>query len=495
MQRDARRGARAARAVAIAAATALMVPVTIVAVFAVQARVRLPELLPWHRVVLESEFKAGRADSPKSFEDYRRLEERLFAELRSRILNDPAVADRALLGRYNPASIPAHLAMDTPYNRSFELLPETIRGAVLLVHGLSDSPYAMRALAELFRDQGLYVCVLRLPGHGTIPAGLTDVRWQDWSAAVELAARHVAQRAGPDRPFYAGGFSTGAALTTLYALRALDDPSLPRPSRLVLLSPAIGISKAAVLTKILSGLSFIPYFEKSKWLDVLPEYDPYKYNSFPVNAAQQIHDLTMELRRSLDAGAASGRLSDMPRVLAFQSLVDATITAHEVVSGLLSRLPGAGNELVVFDVNRSEALHGLIEASLVQDLERLRDAPALSFRLTLIANTDPSSQEVAGYTREAGSRETKKSVLGLRWPKGVLSLGHVALPFSEEDPVYGLAPKEGGGPRYPLGALTVRGEAGTLVVPLSNLARLRSNPFFAVVRDRVLAAIEADRAR
>jgi alpha-beta hydrolase superfamily lysophospholipase len=321
------------------------------------------------------------------------------------------------------------------------------------------------------------------------------VRWEDWYAAVDLAARHAARRAGPYGPFYAGGFSTGAALTTLYSVRALDDPALPRPSRLVLISPAIGISKAAVLTNILAGLSFLPYFEKSKWLDVAPEYDPYKYNSFPVNAARQIHALTRELRRTLDAGQASGRLSAMPRVLAFQSLVDATITAHEVVHGLLGRLPALGNELVIFDVNRSEALRDLIEGSLVDDLERLRTAPALAFRLTLVANRDPASLEVAAYTREPGSRQTTRTDLELRWPRGVLSLGHVALPFPADDPVYGLEPKHGGGPEYPLGALTVRGEAGTLVVPLGNLARLRSNPFFAVVRDRIVAAIEADRAR
>jgi alpha-beta hydrolase superfamily lysophospholipase len=353
----------------------------------------------------------------------------------------------------------------------------------------------MHAVAETFRDQGFYVLSLRLPGHGTIPSGLLNVQWQDWYAAVELAAKHAAQRAGPNQPFYAGGFSTGAALTTLYSVRALDDPSLPRPSRLVLISPAIGISKAAVLTNMLAGLSFLPYFEKSKWLDVLPEYDPYKYTSFPVNAGRQIHALTLELRRALDAAAASGRLSGMPRVLAFQSLIDATITAREVVAGLLDRLPAPGSELVIFDVNRSERLQALLEPPLVEDLERIRAAPALPFRVTLVANRDPSSPDVAAYTREAGSRETAVTDLALRWPRGVLSLGHLALPVPEDDPVYGLEPKHDGEADYPLGALSVHGEAGTLVVPLGNLARLRSNPFFAVVRDRIVAAIAADRVR
>ncbi len=480
------------KALALVAAFVLIVPVTIVLVFAIQARVLLPDLRPWHRLILKSEFRAGRSDTPKTFEEYLQLEDRLFAELRSRVMADANTADHYAIGRFNPEAIPAKLALGTPYNRSFELVPETIHGAVLLVHGLSDSPYSMRAIAEIFRDQGFYVLVLRLPGHGTIPSGLLHVRWEDWYAAVELAAKHAASRAGPDHPFYVGGFSTGAALTALYSLHSLRDASLPRPKRLVVISPAIGISKAAALTKILAKLSFIPYFEKSKWIDVLPEYDPYKYNSFTVNAAQQIHELTGELRRTLDDNNVAGRLSGMPHVLAFQSLVDATITAHQIIDGLLLRLPTSGNELVVFDINRNEALQSLLEPTRVAEFERLRAAPARPFRLTLITNRDPDSQEVAAFTREDGTREVAESDLGLRWPRGVLSLGHVALPFPEDDPVYGLTPHLGGALDYPLGALTVRGEGGTLVVPLGNLARLRSNPFFSVIRDRIIEAIEAD---
>jgi len=481
----------ASRAAVLLILLALSVPATILLVFAIQAQVRLGDLRPWHHLKL-SEFRADRPDAPRTFADYKRLEDDLFAELRRRLLDDPSAADRARLGRYNPETIPARLAFDTPYNRSFELVPEEIRGGVLLVHGLTDSPYSMRALAELFRDQGFYVLALRLPGHGTIPAGLVDVHWRDWYAAVVLAARQVAERAGPGRPFYVGGHSTGGALTTLYSLRSLGDLSLPRPTRVILVSPAIGITKAAALTKLLSGLAFLPWFEKSRWMNVLPEYDPYKYNSFPVNAASQIHSLTLELQRTLDSQGAEGRLGAMPRVLAFQSLVDATVTTAEVVSGLLKRLPARGHELVLFDINRSEALQDLIAPPLVEDLEKVRAAPALPFRLTLIANRSPESNEVIAYTREAGTRETGQTELGLRWPRGVLSLGHVALPFPEDDPVYGLEPRPGAAPWYPLGALTVRGEAGTLVVSLGNLARLRSNPFFQVIRDRIAEVVEAD---
>jgi alpha-beta hydrolase superfamily lysophospholipase len=469
------------------------VPATIVLVFAIQARVRLADLRPWHRLTLEDEFRAGARDAAHGFADYRRLEDRLFADLRRRLLDDPAAADTSPLGRYNPASVPARLALDTPYNRSYELVPETIRGGVLLVHGLTDSPYSMRAIAEIFHERGYYVLALRLPGHGTIPSGLVDVRWDDWYAAVALAAKEVAARAGPGKPFYVGGHSTGGALTTLYSLNSLDDASLPRPTRLVLVSPAIGITSFAALTRVLAGLAFVPYFEKSRWIDVLPEYDPYKYNSFPVNAADQIYSLTREVRGVLAAHEAANKLDAMPRVLAFQSLVDATVTTSEVVSGLLRHLPARGHDLVLFDINRSEALQDLVAPAFIQDLERLRTAPALPFRLTLVSNRDGESSEVVAFTREEGSRDTTVKDLGLRWPRGVVSLGHVALPFPEDDPVYGLTPRRGDQPWYPLGALTIRGETGTLVVSLGNLARLRSNPFFKVIRDRIEDVIETDR--
>jgi alpha-beta hydrolase superfamily lysophospholipase len=465
----------------------------IVLAFAMLARFKLPDLRPWHRLVLAQEFKAGDAAAPRSFEEYRRLEDRLFAELRRRLVDNPQAADDFALGRYNPRSVPAHLALETPYNRSYELVPPAPRGSVLLVHGLSDSPYVMHSLAETFFAQGYYVLVLRLPGHGTIPSGLLQVTWEDWYAAVDLAARHAAQQGGPGKPFLVGGFSTGAALVTLYTLRGLEEDALPKPSRLTLLSPAIGISKLAVLTNIVSGLSFIPWFEKSRWTDVQPEYDPYKYNSFPVNAANQIYKLTRELRRTLLDAKAKGRLQSMPPVTVFQSLIDATVQTPEVVRGLLAELPGPGNELVVFDVNRQEALEGLLAPGPLEGLERLRRAPTLPFRLVVISNRKGSGASVMAFTREAGAGGETEQDLGLAWPRGVVSLGHVALPFPVDDPIYGLAPKSAAPqPDFRLGAFDVRGESGALLVPLGTLARLRSNPFFAVIQSTIAASLAPD---
>jgi alpha-beta hydrolase superfamily lysophospholipase len=470
------------------AGLAALLLATIVVVFAWQARLRLPELRAWHHVSLQEEYRAGAANAPTTFAAYLALEERLFAELRRRVLDDPAAADAQLHSRYNPKSVVAQIALGTKYNRSYELAPPgEPRGAALLVHGLSDSPYSVRALAETFLAQGYYVLVLRLPGHGTIPAGLVDASWEDWYGALALAARHAAAKAGPGKPFVAGGHSTGAALVTLYALRALSDPALPRPRRLYLVSPAIGISPFAALARIVAGLAFVPAFEKSRWIDVLPEYDPYKYNSFPVNAASQIYELTRVVQRTLDAEERAGRLGEMPRVVAFQSIVDATITAEEVVRGLLGRLPPRGHELVVFDINRAENFEGWIAPGRLEDLERLRAAPSLPFRLTLIANRARDTRAVAAYTREAGTRDVKVENLPYEWPPGVFSLGHVSLPFPADDPVYGLAPA--GGARFTLGSISVKGESGALAVAPGTFERLRSNPFWGVIRAKVVETL------
>src|SRR5262245_14379249 len=94
------------------------VPVTIVLVFAVQARMNLPDLMPWHRLEL-AELSAD--DPPASFAEYRALEEELFAEIRERIIDNPAAADTLAVGRYTPGTRAAQLAFDTPFNRSVEL--------------------------------------------------------------------------------------------------------------------------------------------------------------------------------------------------------------------------------------------------------------------------------------------------------------------------------------------------------------------------------------
>jgi len=56
---------------------------------------------------------------------------------------------------------------------------------VLLVHGFTGSPAAMRPWAEYLNQLGYTVTVPLLPGHGTRPEDLNHVKWKEWPAKVE----------------------------------------------------------------------------------------------------------------------------------------------------------------------------------------------------------------------------------------------------------------------------------------------------------------------
>lgn len=61
---------------------------------------------------------------------------------------------------------------------------------ILLVHGFTGSPAAMRPWAEFLGARGYTVRVPRLPGHGRQWQDLNEVSWEDWTTTVsdELVA-------------------------------------------------------------------------------------------------------------------------------------------------------------------------------------------------------------------------------------------------------------------------------------------------------------------
>ena len=481
---------RAARlaigAVMLAAAIAAAVAVG----FAAQAWWRLPDLSPWHTIRLGREFKAG-AGAPRTFAEYQAQEDRLFAELKQKIYSAPA-ANASEIDRYATGTLAARLALDTTGNRTHELAQTSPRGAAVMLHGLSDAPYSLETVGRLLHERGFHVVFLRLPGHGTIAGELRDVDWEDWMAATALALRRAAEVA-PGKPLYVAGYSNGAPLALLHTLRAMDDTSLAMPTRLLLFSPAMGVSEFAAMTTVTSLLSPVPGLAKAAWLDVLPEYDPFKYNSFPVNAATQVWSLTRTLERELVRAQGSGKLDRMPTITAFQSLVDSTVIAADLETRLFARLPAKGHELVVFDVNREALLGSLIARGPRRAFDAIMAAPALPNRVTVIGNRSAGSSEVVAWTREAGSRESVPIATGLAWPGNVFSLGHLAIPTPIDDPMYGLTPRaRSNEPYLPLGRGAPSGESGALLIPLGQFARIRSNPFFPVIVDRIDAAVKAD---
>ena len=453
----------------------------------------LPDLQVWHTARLDAEFTAADAGRIRTLADYRALEDRLFAQLKSEVYGRVRPQDQRRFNRYSPGSLSDPFARTPHWNRTFELGTDGSHGAVLLLHGLTDSPYAMRPLAERLRARGLLVVSLRLPGHGTAPAALVDAEWQDWAAAVRLAARDLAGRIGPQGKLYMAGYSTGAALAVEYALARLQGEDLPPVEKLILLSPAIGVSPAAALAVWQARMAVWLGVPKLAWVDVLPEYDPYKYSSFPVNAADQIYAGTRIIARRLDELGRNGHVAGMPRILAFQSVADDTVSTPAVINTLFRRLAADGHELVLFDINRASDHAALYLPGAPEVTANLLQGPALPFGLTVLANASAESLDIVATHRKAGSTESTGGPTGLKWPDGLFSLSHVALPFPPDDPLYGARAPGRHSTMIYLGRPQLRGERGVLAVSPAELMRLRHNPYFDYMAGRVETFVLGER--
>jgi alpha-beta hydrolase superfamily lysophospholipase len=436
-----------------------------------------PELKPWHTAALNEEFAATGRSKISSLEDYRKLEDRLFEELQREVYQRTAESDLRALNRYSSGSRADPSVAAENRNRTFELTADAPRAGVLLVHGLTDSPYMFRALAEKLHERGCWVVALRLPGHGTAPSALVSADWRDWAAAVRMAVRDLRQRLPADTPLYLAGFSTGAALSVEYALARLEGEDLPAVDGLVLLSPAIGVDPLAWLAIWQARFATLPGLGKMAWLDLIPEYDPYKYNSFPVLAGHQIYKLTEVIDERITRLSANGPVSGFPRTLVFQSLADATVSPLALVQVFLNRLAAEGHELVVFDINRLADAEPLLRADARLPVERLLSGPERSFAVTLVTNESEQSLRLMALHRPAGGQIGAGEPLDLTWPSGVFSLSHGALPISPDDPIYG-AERPPGTDRVYLGNVELLGELGVLAMPATALIRLRFNPFF-----------------
>jgi alpha-beta hydrolase superfamily lysophospholipase len=448
------------------------VTLLVVAVVALNKR---PDLSIWHKVDLDEEFT--RHSKVKDFAGYLELEERLFAELERKVYQKTGPADANSINRYQHGSMTDPTAMKPDWNRNYMLTRENPKAGVLLLHGMSDSPYSLRHLGESLHASGASVIGLRIPGHGTAPSGLVEVTWRDMAAAVRIAVKHLRASIG-DKPLYVVGYSNGGALAVHYALETIADPKLPKADGLVLLSPEIGVSPAAALAVWQGRLGHWLGLEKLAWNSISLEYDPYKYGSFAVNAGDQAYRITKEIDMDLSRLAEQKKLDAFPPTLAFQSAVDATVSAPDLVSRLFDKLPDRGHELVIFDLNRGPAIKHILSENAVKDLaDRLKGANQ-SFTLTVLSNRDADREttpHILIHRRLANMTEIEVTDSGMTWPKDLFSLSHIALPFPPSDPIYGSGED---GKTITLGNLALRGERGAIRVPPGDMLRQRWNPFY-----------------
>lgn len=438
-----------------------------------------PELSVWHQVHLDEEFTAR--SQVTSLPDYLALEGRLFAQLNNEVYNKVADRERTDFNRYHSGSKSDPEIWPQNWNRTFELAASKAPYGVLLLHGYSDSPYSLRKLGQMLHRDGAHVLGLRIPGHGTASSGLKHAVYEDMAAAVRLGMKHLRDQL-KNRPLFIIGYSNGGALAIHHALTAIEDSRLPRPTGIILLSPEIGVSPVAALASWQARIGDLLGLEKLAWNTVQPEYDPFKYGSFAVNAAEQVYRLTAAIQTQLDQLEKQERLHRIPPILAFQSAVDATVTARALLDGLFDRLKAGNHQLVIFDVNRIYEAQGLIRKPI--KLDALLSGPKRQYSVSVVTNRNDADLAVIVRERPAGEEVAKLEEIGLAWPRDVYSLAHVALPFAPDDPVYGNdSASENPGVR--LGQLALRGENRTLAIPSTAMTRQHWNPFFPFLSNRI----------
>lgn len=446
-------------------------------------------LKPWHTQKLTEEFTVRSLAEIHTLDDYVNLETRLFAQLEEKVYASTGTGPEYELVRYSAGSQSDPQIRTPNWNHTFELPADSPVGGALLLHGMSDSPYSLRALALTLNQHHFWVVGLRLPGHGTAPSGLRFVTWQDMAAAVQLGMTHLAAKVG-QKPVHIVGYSTGAPLALNFSLDALEKTASPLPASLVLISPAIGVHWAAGLAGFKDGLSRIPGLGGLAWLSIQPEFDPFKYNSFTTNAGAQVHRLTRSVSKRVADRTRSGPSALFPPTLVFKSTVDATVSPNAVVDNLLRHLEPARHELVLFDINRFAAKNKLLIDDPAPLTDRLMADETLPFTLTLVTNEDPQSPRLIARHKAPFSRDSEPHPLHLAWPTGVISLSHVALPFPPDDPLYGQRPPDDETVLF-LGQMALQGERGLLKISYDWLVRLRYNPFYGFLESRTLQWIES----
>ena len=125
-------------------------------------------LSPWHTEKLNAEYVASDT-GVQTFADYLVAEERVFSELEQKVYSQVATGPEYGLVRFSNGSAADPQSYETNWNRTFELEHASPRGGVLLLHGMSDSPYSLHAIGQALVHHPLLELAGQIPGNGNRP--------------------------------------------------------------------------------------------------------------------------------------------------------------------------------------------------------------------------------------------------------------------------------------------------------------------------------------
>ncbi|MDT0593486.1 alpha/beta hydrolase [Glaciecola petra] len=212
-------------------------------------------------------------------------------------------------------------------NAPFILLPiGRPKALVVLFHGLSDSPFFMRSLAQFLQTKGYMVIAPLSPGHGKFEADADmedenlGKRWldhvdkvMDFGLSFEL-------------PTVIGGFSTGGTFAAHYSIR-----NAKKLDALLLFSGALRLTSSAETMSKIWGIKFLAKILDGEYETMGP--NPFKYPSVASYSALVLMDLIKDVRGMLEETTVR-----LP-IFAAHSLAD-NVTLFEGIEETTSAIEG-----------------------------------------------------------------------------------------------------------------------------------------------------------
>lgn len=202
--------------------------------------------------------------------------------------------------------------------------------AVLFIHGLFDSPFATRDISQSLVESDISVRSILLPGHGTVPGDLLNVKHKQWQQAVR---QHVTDLKKNHQQVWLVGYSLGGALAINQLLKHHDCAGL------ILIAPAIDLAQH--WWHYAARLGLIPGIN---WASINPQNSSVKYESIPFNAIRQISQLIKLNQRQLKSTTI-----DKP-ILLISTTTDEIID-HDACMQFIEQQPHPSNQAIVYSAN------------------------------------------------------------------------------------------------------------------------------------------------
>jgi esterase/lipase len=173
------------------------------------------------------------------------------------------------------------------------------RNAIVLVHGLTDSPHFMRDIGEYFgAEMGFDVYIPLLRAHGLKdPEDMKDASYPAWEKDVEFATAAAKTSGGR---VSIGGLSTGGTLSVKMALadrQAIDGGVFLFSAALGLASQVGDLGETILRTPLAKLLDFL---DRASLINNSPSGNPYRYSKMDIGGAEELARLIQELDNLTD---------------------------------------------------------------------------------------------------------------------------------------------------------------------------------------------------